>query len=755
VNRAADEAASEALRDLHLQDLTNSKKSNQKGSSVSKTGNETPEDVDAIADREADQALKSMATFAVESEAFQLPESRLVHSGEEGMEYTDSIIVEAVEDAVVEATGDPSHAYMRSHQRKILKASLINEEALEPVEPEHDSDLLAVTAPGTCWVGDGGKLVVRAECEGTMEYEGLETAPSMALGKVTIAGLPKAQFDSSYAYKESFQKAVEAAMCHCSVNVTTCINDKCAGNVEIQEVGGDEHDTDIMFRTRVPPTMNVEETEKTLSEEMHSASALYAFKEGKEKVSENAEAKTAYHLASERERQQKIEVRSEEKEDKKAHKEEEEALLKRQNEQVKKQDANKYQIEKKNKELQAKAEHAQDVAASASEKSSKASLLHEEARAKSRAAKELLDKKARKAKEVYTKTKAAEDTFTKGHLSERNIAKASVDAKKKFNEKNDKAVSKVKAVEELRASMDASADGATHEGQPLVLIPLEQTIEDPVRTGLPIELLAVRQAMGQPTFVQNFIDALHMDGVEPPDIGTSVDFWKAQQASAASDNAQMGLMAPAPTPALKVEDDDSSTDWLILLLLLLLSICGCYYCYQPEREHNPHYTEYEDTPADASMGSMGVDSNGLPVMGGNHSDPIGSVPGYQGSRTILSSFSTARDSNVAPGGVSSDPRREHQKKVVVEELANANRELEVVPWYKRQAVKSRIGELEKWKAKLEDESRPMYMSQKDRSINYTDPRKERAREESVQQWHEARGGRMPAFGDGDGSGSQV
>merc|ERR1711871_1589018 len=113
-------------------------------------------------------------------------------------------------------------------------------DAIIPEQHASRSLLFNAKPAERCWAAKqaGAKLVVRAECTGTMDHLGLMTAPSMTAGTVTVSGLPYAAFTASPAYQKAFVLAMEAAQCQCDVTDPTCINDECAGNVEIEKTGG-------------------------------------------------------------------------------------------------------------------------------------------------------------------------------------------------------------------------------------------------------------------------------------------------------------------------------------------------------------------------------------------------------------------------------------------------------------------------------------------------------------------------------------
>jgi len=166
---------------------------------------------------------------------------------------------------------------------------------------------------------------------------------------------------------------------------------------------------------------------------------------------------------------------------------------------------------------------------------------------------------------------------------------------------------------------------------------------------------------------------------------------------------------------------------ILLIFLCLLCMLWCY-CRQRERVYNPYRSPHDIDYVDPvvyqreQLAASGmVDANGIPVQNGHRNDPIGLAPpgsvpsgmgvNTRGNRAVLSSL--GRQSAAVAVQPSADPRREHQKLIIRQEMEAAMRELNAVPWYKRAAVQSRINELLKWQEKLEDENRPMYASAHD------------------------------------------
>merc|ERR1719331_61942 len=98
-------------------------------------------------------------------------------------------------------------------------------------------------------------------------------------------------------------------------------------------------------------------------------------------------------------------VESDEQKEKRIYAHQEQDEEKRSKEKAQKLDSAKWKEERRQKKFRKQAEDAQDEAAAASERAMKMHYLHKEARAKRRAAKEILDKKSRAASEVLRKSK--------------------------------------------------------------------------------------------------------------------------------------------------------------------------------------------------------------------------------------------------------------------------------------------------------------------------------------------------------------
>jgi len=632
---------------------------------------------------------------------------------------TDGVVPEVSEGEVDNAVDDAVSAALNdgpSKSRKLLQY------------PDSHSYHKEYQTPARCWAAKNqwgshtGRLVVRAECSGTMLRDGLHSAPSMALGHVTIAGLPMAAFEASLAYHEAFIKAVEASMCQCDVTDAKCRNDECAGEVVIKKIAGDDTDTDIEFKIRVPPTRLAADVERVLALELHSETKAYEHKEMREKWRAKMAEEKGFMNAQEHEKMQKAMVESDEQKEKRIYAEQEQDEEKRSKEKAKKLDSAKWVEERRQKKFRKQAEDAQDEATAASERAMKMHYLHKEARAKRRAAKEILDKKSRAAAEVLSKSRQARQNFDKAQDGEQNAQANSNRASEMFIKKHAAALQKQASVQQLKAS---GGKLTTPAAQALVATKAARG-EEMMMLATVERALDPEEAPKHPTFAQNFMAAAKLEGITSPPVGTSVEFWKAQQASAEADAAQLGVPAPPPP-------GEGPPDWfvvffiILLILLCLLCLLWCY-CRQRERVYNPYRSPHDIDYVDPvvyqreQLAASGlVDANGIPIQVGNRNDPIGFAPpgavpsgvgtNTRGNRAVLSSL--GRQSAAVAVQPSADPRREHQKLIIRQEMEAAMRELNAVPWYKRAAVQSRINELLKWQEKLEDENRPMYASAHD------------------------------------------
>ena len=70
-----------------------------------------------------------------------------------------------------------------------------------------------------------------------------------------------------------------------------------------------------------------------------------------------------------------------------------------------------------------------------------------------------MDKKARKAKEVYAKTKRAEARFDHSTTGEKMVSQSAQKSKERYEKKDKVAADKAKAVEELAAAEEGTASG--------------------------------------------------------------------------------------------------------------------------------------------------------------------------------------------------------------------------------------------------------------------------------------------------------
>lgn len=273
-----------------------------------------------------------------------------------------------------------------------------------------------------------------------------------------------------------------------------------------------------------------------------------------------------------------------------------------------------------------------------------------------------------------------------------------------------------------------------------------------------LELTEALQTVGAGvTFTENFAAGLKARRVSPPAVATTIAITDAVEASKKANAASLGKQAPPPPPKAPKEPPPNWFPW-VLLAILLLACCCCFIflcCQQTERSYNPfkaHPPEetWQDTasaPLYAQPNSLvrpnigGGNSSGVPIQAGSNA-PIGAAP--PGSTP---------ESSTAPGGVyggrptprstappsAQDPRRADQIVNVCRELENAQQELASTPWYKRQQVQSRINELEKWKAKLEDETRPLYASAYDPSAGApVDPGQQRSRQAAAAGYNQRR-----------------
>jgi hypothetical protein len=456
-----------------------------------------------------------------------------------------------------------------------------------------------------------------------------------------------------------------------------------------------------------------------------------------------------YMTEEQHEAHNKARVQANEQKEKGIYQEEQTDEEKRAKEKTAKIDSAKWTAEKNQKKFQNQAEAAQDDAAKAAEKNLKAHLLHQEARAKRRAAKEVLDKRQRAAQEVTKKSQVAAASYSQAQKGVDHTEQLANSASEAFGKKHATAQMKVRSVQELKSETPGNsgiAGGDSAKEAPVAtLLTDDDEKADQILNEDSVVEEAVEKALDgasflqtdasvdvHPTFSQNFVAAAKMQGLKAPPIGASVKFWKAQQASAEADAAQLGVPAPPPVEPgwFDTVDIEGLPNWfdellIILLILLLIIICMCCCCQDGMRGYSPYkrtgddYAYHEDVARqrENAIRSGQVDANGLPIMRGDSREPIGlGGIGNQGSRALLNNMGN-NGSNYA-SGPSVDPRREHQKKVVAEELDSAYRELNAVPWYKRQAVQSRINELLKWQSKLDDENRPMYMSAHDPTTGF-------------------------------------
>jgi len=698
---------------------------------------------------------------------------------EKKQERQDEESLSPSEDAVVqEAVQDALNSVLPKRRRLLSRPS-----AEQKPLPNQLTGVVPTTPrlrPEACWAGSTaaeglGRLVVQAECSGTMSNHGALSAPGEIIGHASLMGLPIGAWQASPAYGSAFIKAVEASMCQCDVRKVSCIRDSCAGAVKVNRVNGDEVETEVVFSVYVPPTTTTIAAERILTESMHSESVQYKEKEIEQKARVKSKEMVVKQAANRLELLEKAKATAYEKKMKKLS-----AQRKLQKETTNKESEHKIRTQQAKQEKLLKVDltemdRIRVKANVAREKAFKAAAVHQEAGEKKRAYQDTAEAEERRAKEMYSaahyaqmeaaaadeQREAARNAFhhadhaatitehdadDTNHQAAREKARATgkivggwlglKDAVASIVDGNDgqtpliaedpnlgggkkkKATESVLTAVSMRFEDSGSRDKTDGEQTELMqYTPLtDQQYHHPDGEQTNGEQTELMQFSGTwVPFQENFDNAVRLEGIDPPPMGDTMNVLSASQATAAADSAQLGTAAPEAAPVLTPPPPG----------VPLAQSTGAPYWEQPESL----------APAVPKLGSSSLGGGWifliiLIVVGILLAACWCYLRNTDRFRPRHRYSPTADDYYHGPNydpqtGMAYEPEMPHDNRrantlqMVMRELASANGELQRAPFHKRPQVQARINELMKWKSHLEDERRPLYATARDQTSAFS------------------------------------